>query len=153
MFFFYFRYKLYSGLQKIPCELLEFSLSTRILLGSCLFQFFKDLVRTHPACQQLLQHSLCLGLLSFFSCFSICLGLLRFQRSQLFFSFLQSRLLLFQCVLLLFNRFLDGCNLSIQGRNSLLLLCDLGCVVFSSIGFGTVLLPFVLGIVITSFLL
>ena len=107
MFFFYFRYKLYSGLQKIPCELLEFSLSTRILLGSCLFQFFKDLVRTHPACQQLLQHSLCLGLLSFFSCFSICLGLLRFQRSQLFFSFLQSRLLLFQCVLLLFNRFLD----------------------------------------------
>ena len=29
MFFFYFRYKLYVNPQKIPCELLEFSLSTR----------------------------------------------------------------------------------------------------------------------------
>ena len=69
MFFFYFRYKLYDCLQKIPCELPEFSLSTRHLffLGSCLSQFFKNLVRAHATCQQLLQHSLCFGLLSFFS--------------------------------------------------------------------------------------
>ena len=29
VFFFYLRYKLYSDPQNIPCELLEFSLSTR----------------------------------------------------------------------------------------------------------------------------
>ena len=41
MFFFYFHYKLYGSLQTIPCELLEFSLSTRHLffLGSCYFSF------------------------------------------------------------------------------------------------------------------
>ena len=93
---------------KKPCELLEFSLSTRPIL----FQFFEDLVRTHAAGQQLLQHSLCFGLL------------------------------LFQCVLLLFNRFLDGCDLGIQRRNSLLLLYDLGCIVFGDIGFRTVFVTF-----------
>lgn len=35
----YFRYKLYSDLQKIPCELLEFSLSTRHLFFWFLFYF------------------------------------------------------------------------------------------------------------------
>ena len=41
MFFFYFRYKLYGSLQKIPCELLEFSLSTRhyFFLVCCLLRF------------------------------------------------------------------------------------------------------------------
>ena len=87
-----------------------------------------------------------LGLLCFFSGLGICFRLFCFQRGQLFFSFLQQYLLLFQCILLLFNRFLNGCDLSIQGRNRLLLLCDLGCVVFGDIGFGTVLLPFVLSI-------
>lgn len=140
---------------KKPCELLEFSLSTRHLffLGSCLSQFFKNLVRAHATCQQLLQHSLCFGLLSFFSSLSICFCLLRFQGCHFFFGLLQSRLLLFQCVLLLLNRFLDGCDLGIQRRNSPLLLYDLGCIVFGDIGFRTVLLPFVLGMVITSFLL
>ena len=103
-----------------------------------LFQLFQNLVRTHPACQQLLQHSLCFGLLCFFSSLSICLCLLRFQGCYFFFGFLQSSLLLFQCVLLFFNLFLDGCDLSIQRCNSLLLLCNLGCVVFGDIGFGTV---------------
>ena len=32
LFFFYFRYKLYDGLQKIPYELLKFSLSTRHII-------------------------------------------------------------------------------------------------------------------------
>ena len=41
MFFFYFRYKLYSNLQPMPCELLVFSLFTRHLffLSSCYFSF------------------------------------------------------------------------------------------------------------------
>lgn len=98
---------------KKPCELLEFSLSTRPIL----FQFFEDFIHTHAAGQQLLQHSLCFGLL-------------------------QSSLLLFQCVLLLFNRFLDRCDLGIQRRNSLLLLYDLGCIVFGDIGFRTVFATF-----------
>lgn len=55
-------------------------------LGSCLFQFFEDLVRTHPACQQILQHSLCFGLLSFFSGLSIRLRLLSFQGDAASFS-------------------------------------------------------------------
>ena len=116
----------------MPCgqnELLEFSLSTRhfFVLGSCLFQFFEDLVRTHPACQQLLQHNL-------------CFSLLRFQGCHFFFGLLQSSLLLFQCILLLLNRFLDGCDFRIQRRNSLLLLHNLGCVVV--ISFGTVFTAF-----------
>ena len=68
--------------------------------------------------------------------------LLRFQGCHFFFGLLQSSLLLFQCVLLLFNRFLDGCDLGIQRRNSLLLLRNLECVVFGSIGFGTVFAAF-----------
>ena len=71
LFFFYFRYKLYGNLQKTPCELLEFSLSTR----SILFQFFEDFIRTHAACQQLLQHCFGFSLLTFshlyFSLFSL----------------------------------------------------------------------------------
>ena len=39
LFNLYFRYKLYSDLQKIPCELLEFSLSTRHLFFWFLFYF------------------------------------------------------------------------------------------------------------------
>ena len=138
MFFFYFRYKLYDNLQKIPCELLEFSLSTRPIL----FQFFEDLVRTHTACQQLLHQSLRFCLLSFFSGLSICLCLLRSQGCHFFFGLFQSSLLLFQCVLLLFNRFLDGCDLGIQRRNSLLLLYDLRCIDFGDIGFRTVFATF-----------
>lgn len=44
MSFFYFRYKLYSNLQKMPCELLEFSLSTRhsFSLGSCFISVFPE---------------------------------------------------------------------------------------------------------------
>ena len=53
---------------------------------------------------------------------------------------LQSSLLLFQCILLLLNRFLDGCDFRIQRRNSLLLLHNLGCVVV--ISFGTVFTAF-----------
>ena len=102
-------------------------MSTRPIL----FQFFEDFIRTHAAGQQLLQHSLCFGLLRLFSGLSICLCLLRFQGCHFFFGLLQSSLLLFQCVLLLFNRFLDGCDLGIQRRNSLLLLCDLGMVITS----------------------
>ena len=129
----------------MPCgqtELQEFSLSTRhfFVLGSCLFQFFEDLVRTHPACQQLLQHNLCFSLLCFFSGPSICLCLLRFQGCHFFFGLLQSSLLLFQCILLLLNRFLDGCDFRIQRRNSLLLLHNLGYVVV--ISFGTVFTAF-----------
>ena len=111
-------------------------MSTRHLFffGSCLFQLFEDLIRTHAACQQLLQHSLCFSLLSFFSSLSICLCLLCFQGCYFFFGLLQSRLLLFQSVPLLFNRFLDGCDLGVQRRNRLLLLCDLGYVDFPSPG-------------------
>ena len=36
----------------------------------------------------------------------------------------------------------DGCNLSIQRRNNLLLLRNLGSVVFSDIGFGTIFATF-----------
>lgn len=61
--FFYFHHKLYVGLQKRPCKLLEFSLSTRPIL----FQFFEYLIRAHAAYQQLLQNSLCFNLLCFFS--------------------------------------------------------------------------------------
>lgn len=107
-------------------------------LGSCLFQLFQNLVRTHAARQQLLQHSLCLGLLSFFSGLSIRLCLLRFQGCHFLFGFLQSSLLLVQCILLLLDCFLDGCDLSIQRCNSLLLLCELGYVVVGGIDFGTV---------------
>lgn len=74
----------YIATFKKKCELLEFSLSTRPIL----FQFFEDFVRTHAAGQQLLQHSLCFGLLSFFSGLSICLCLLRFQRCHFFFGLL-----------------------------------------------------------------
>lgn len=113
----------------------QFSLSTRhfLVLGSCLFQFFEDLVRTHPAYQQLLQHNLCFNLLCFFGGPSICLCLLRFQGCHFFFGLLQ-------CILLLLNRFLDGCDFSIQRRNSLLLLHNLGCVVV--ISFWTVFTAF-----------
>lgn len=55
-------------------------------LGSCLFQLFQNLVRTHAARQQLLQYSLCFGLLSFFSGLSIRLRLLRFQGDAASFS-------------------------------------------------------------------
>lgn len=40
MFFFYFHYKLYGSLQTIPCELLEFSLSTRHLFFSWVLVYF-----------------------------------------------------------------------------------------------------------------
>ena len=66
--------------------------------------------------------------------------LLRFQGCHFFFGLLQSSLLLFQCILLLLNRFLDGCDFRIQRRNSLLLLHNLGCVVV--ISFGTVFTAF-----------
>lgn len=36
----------------------------------------------------------------------------------------------------------DGCDLGSQGRNNLLLLCDLSCIVFGNIGFGTVFAAF-----------
>ena len=68
LFFFYFRYKLYSNLQKLPCELLEFSLSTRHLffLWFCFISVFRG---SHPhsyrspaasSAQPLLQPSLLL---------------------------------------------------------------------------------------------
>ena len=132
----------YRATFKKPCELLEFSLSTRPIL----FQFFEDFIRTHAGGQQLLQHSLCFGLLRFFSGLSICLCLLRFQGCHFFFGLLQSSLLLFQVSLQSINIGGDGCDLGSRRRNSLLLLCDLSCIVFGNIGFGTVLLPFILGI-------
>ena len=79
---------------------------------------------------------------SFFSGLSICLCLLRFQGCHFFFGLLQNRLLLFQRILLLLDCFLDGCDLSIQRCNSLLLLCDLGYLVFDDIGFRTVFAAF-----------
>lgn len=82
-----------------------------IFFGSCLFQLFQNLVRTHPACQQLLQYTLGFCFFCFFSGLSIRLRLLRFQGCHFFFGLLQSSLLLFQCVLLLFNRFLDRYDL------------------------------------------
>jgi len=111
-------------------------------LGSCLFQLFQNLIRTHTARQQLLQHSLRFGLLSFFSGLSICLCLLRFQRCHFFFGLLQSRLLLFQVSLQSVNVGSDGSDLGIQRRNNLLLLCNLGCAVFGDIGFGAVFATF-----------
>ena len=87
LFFFYFRYKLYNSLQKIPCELLEFSLSTRhLFFCSCSFQFFENLVRTHTVCQQLLKHCFGFSLLCFFSGLSICLCLLFASRDATSFS-------------------------------------------------------------------
>ena len=138
--FFYFRCKLYINLQKLPCELLEFSLSTRPIL----FQFFEDLVRTHPTCQQLLQHSLGFSLLSFFSGLSIRLCLLCFQGCRFFFGLLQSSLLLFQVSLQSVNICYDGCDLSIQGMDRFTLLRDLGCVVGMG-SFGTVFAAFCSG--------
>ena len=61
-----------------------------------LFQFFEDLIRTHAACQQFLQHTLGFSLLSFFSDLCIYLCLLHFQRCHFFFGLLQSNFLLFQ---------------------------------------------------------
>ena len=57
-----------------------------------------------------------------------------------FFGLPQSSLLFFQVSLQSVNVGGDGYNLSIQKRNSLLLLRDLGCVV--GIGFGTVFASF-----------
>ena len=105
-------------------------MSTRLIL----FQFFQNLVRTHPACQQLLQYSLCFSLLRFFSGLGICLCLLRFQGCHFFFSLLQGRLLFFQISLQSVNVGGDGCNLSIQRCNSFLLLRNLSCVVVISFG-------------------
>ena len=111
--------------------------------GSCLFQLFQNLVRTHPACQQLLQHSLCFGLLRFFSGLSICLCLLRFQGCHFFFGLLQSSLLLFQISLQSINVGGDGCDLSSQRSDIFPLLCDLGCVIgIGSFGDGFCCLSF-----------
>ena len=138
-FLFYFRYKLYNNLQKIPCELPQFSLPTRPIL----FQFFQNLVRTHAAGQQLLQHSLCFSLLRFFSGLSICLCLLRFQGCHFFFGLLQSSLLLFQISFQSINVGGDGCDLSSQRSDIFPLLCDLGCVIgIGSFGDGFCCLSF-----------
>ena len=48
LFFFYFRYKLYNSLQKIPCELLEFSLSTRHLFLLLVFLFISAFPESRP---------------------------------------------------------------------------------------------------------
>lgn len=94
-------------------------------LGSCLFQFFKDLVRAHATCQQLLQHSLCLDLLSFLSGLRICLCLLRFQRCHFFFGLLQSSLamiyvLVFIALLVIFfTRSRSSCALERVGKRTL----------------------------------
>ncbi len=65
MFFFFFRYKLYGNLQKIPCELLDFSLSTRHLffLGFLFISVFQ--VSCPRSCRWLiiLNHTLGFGLL------------------------------------------------------------------------------------------
>ena len=112
---------------------------------SCLFQLFQNLVRAHATCQQLLQHSLCLGLLSLLSGLRICLCLLRFQHCHFFFDLLQSSLLLFKVSLQSVNVCSDGCNLSSQESDRFLLLYDLSCVVFGDIGFGTVFAAFCSG--------
>ena len=82
-----------------------------------LFQFCEDFVRTHPACQQPLQHCFGSSLLSFFSSLRICLCLLRFQHCHFFFGLLQSSLLLFQISLQSVNVCGDGCDLSSQGSD------------------------------------
>ena len=122
-----------------------------MFFGSCLFQLFQNLIRTHAACQQLLQYTLGFCFFCFFGGLSIRLRLLRFQGCHFFFGFLQSSLLLFQVSLQSVNVDGDGCDFSIQRCNVLLLLRDLGCVVGMG-SFGTVLLPFVLGIFVTSIL-
>lgn len=53
--------------------------SIYFFLGSCLFQFFENLVCTHTACQQLLQHRFGFCLFRFFCDFGICFRLLCFQ--------------------------------------------------------------------------
>ena len=108
--------------------------SKRSLRVFPLFQFSEDFIGTHTLGKQFLQNGFRFCFLCFFCSLSICLCLLCFQGCYFFFGLLQSRLLLFQSVLLLFNRFLDGCDLGVQRRNRLLLLCDLGYVDFPSPG-------------------
>ena len=61
---------------------------------------------------------------------------LRFQGCRFFFGLLQSRLLLFQFSLQSVNVGGDGCDLGIQRHNNLLLLYDLGWLVFNSVLFN-----------------
>ena len=119
---------------------LEFSLSTRHLFffGSCLFQLFEDLVRTHAACQQLLQYTLGFSLLCFFSCFLICFGFLGFELDHFFLGGLQFGFLSFQVGLLFFDILLDFLYLCGKSLDDRLLLCNLG----RDIRFGVVLASF-----------
>lgn len=112
------------------------------ITGFLLFQFSEDFIGTHALGKQFFQNGFRFCFLCFFCSLSICLCLLCFQGCYFFFGLLQSRLLLFQSVLLLFNRFLDGCDLGVQRRNSLLLLRNLRCVVVGGIDFGTVFAAF-----------
>lgn len=113
-----------------------------MFFGSCLFQLFQNLIRTHTACQQLLQHCFGFSFLCFFGDLGIRFRLFCFQRGQLFFSFLQRCLLPFQISFQSIDISSNGSDLCVQRRNSLLLLRYLGCVVFGDIGFGTVFAAF-----------
>lgn len=107
-----------------------------------LFQFCEDFIGTHAFGKQFFQNGFRFCLFRFLCSLSICLCLLRFQRYHFFFGLLQSSLLLFQFSLQRVNVGGDGCDFGSQGSNRFLLLCDLGCVVFGDIDFGTVFAAF-----------
>ena len=115
MFFFYFRYKLYSNLQTMPCELLVFSLFTRHLffLSSCYFSFSRISSALIPLASNFLSTASASSFLA--SSAALASAFVFFASKEAssfsaFFSFLQRYLLRFQSVLLLFNRFLDVCD-------------------------------------------
>ena len=136
-------------------------------LGSYLFQLFQNLVCTHPAGQQLLNHTLGFSLLSFFSRLSICnvatyLGVQGSTGSDI--SSLPEMPLLFRPSSEQSSS-LSMCSFALQplsGWMRFRWLKVVICSCFSAIWdaqslvvlvLGRFLLPFVLGMVITSFLL
>ena len=147
MFFFYFRYKLYGSLQKIPCELLEFSLSTRHLfflgflgyfslarISSALMPPASNFFRTDSASAFFASSAALASSFAFFASRDAT-SFSAFFRA-VFFSFS-----VFFCSSIAF--WMDAISVfSIQRCNSLLLLCNLGCVAFGDIGFWTVLASF-----------
>ena len=122
----------------------QFSLSTRhfFVLGSCLFQFFEDLVRTHPACQQLLQHNLCFSLLCFFASRDAT-SFSAFFRA-VFFSFRSA----FKVSMFAVMDAISAVSASFADCFSAICVAKSAATVL-----GLFLLPFALGMVITSFLL
>ena len=146
LFNLYFRYKLYSYLQKRPCELLEFSLSTRHLfflvlvyfsfsrISSALIPLASNFFSTLSASAFFASSAALASAFAFFASRDAT-SFSAFFRAA-FFSFS-----VFFCSSIAF--WMDAISVfSIQRCNSLLLLCNLGCVAFGDIGFWTVLASF-----------